>query len=223
MNKSIKILSMLLCLLFILCACGTKNTDSTVSDISSEASNNSTSDDTSNNDNVKECFEKILNNEQSFYCTNRETDMLLSDYQNFSKDVSYAYVDMDNDNTDELAIWLYSGDTLILRKEDTSVIGYLFGIKGMSTIFTDGCYLWQQGAGETYGCSRLEFTGKTYKEIELWRVENANSTSIAYYIDGKSVTEEELTSFNDGKEHQHIAWDSWSTLQAGFDYSTKLH
>ena len=141
---------------------------------------------------AKECFEKILNNEQSFYSNNKKTDVILSDYN--KKAWKYSYVDMDNDNIDELAIELEDGNVLILRIDGESVIGFEFGMRGMYQINIDGSFLWNQNSGNTYGCSRLEFTGKTYKTIELWRVENNESGSTAYYIDGTVATKEEFDS-----------------------------
>lgn len=88
------------------------------------------------------------------------------------------------------------------------VIGFEFGHRAMTTIFTDGCFLWNQNTGNTYGCSRLEFTGKTYKTIELWRVENNESGFTTYYINGKTATKAEFESLNNENEHQHIKWNS---------------
>ena len=45
---------------------------------------------------------------------------------------------MDDDNIDELAIMFEDGSILILRKDGTSVIGFNFGLRGMSEISTDG-------------------------------------------------------------------------------------
>ncbi len=151
-------------------------------------------------------FEKILNNEQSFYSTNKKADVILSDYN--KKVWKYSYVDMDNDNIDELAIELESGDILILRIDVESVIGFEFGMRGMYQINTDGSFLWNENTGNTYGCSRLEFTGKTYKTIELWRVENNESGFTAYYIDGKTATKEEADSLI---VPPSINWNSFST------------
>ena len=163
---------------------------------------------TKNESNIssKECFEKILNNEQSFYSTDKKTDILLSDYN--LKALSYSYVDMDNDNIDELVIELETFDILILRIDGESVIGFEIGHRAMASIFTDGSFLWNQNSGNTYGCSRLEFTGKTYKAIELWRVENNESGFTTYYINGKTATKAEFESLNNENEHQHIKWNS---------------
>ncbi len=140
----------------------------------------------------RDIFEKILNNEQSFYSTNKKADVILSDYN--KKAWKYSYVDMDNDNIDELAIELESGDVLILKIDGESIIGFEFSMRAMYQINTDGSFLWNENTGNTYGCSRLKFTGKTYKDIELWRVENSESGSTTYYIDGKTATKEEVDS-----------------------------
>lgn len=158
---------------------------------------------------IEEHFEKILNNEQSFYSTNKETDILLSDYN--LEACQYSVVDMDNDNIDELAISLYGGNTLILRIDGESVIGFEFGMRAMSQIFTDGSFLWNANNGNTQGCSRLEFTGKTYNTIELHRIETNESGSTSFYIDGKIATIGELRSLYYGKDLQYINWIPFST------------
>ena len=154
----------------------------------------------------RDIFEKILNNEQSFYSNNKKTDVILSDYN--KKAWKYSHVDMDSDNVDELAIELKDGNVLILRIDGESVIGFEFGMRGMYQINIDGSFLWNQNSGNTYGCSKLEFTGKTYKTIELWRVENNESGSTTYYIDGKTATKEEFASLS---VPTSIKWYSLST------------
>lgn len=158
----------------------------------------------SNNISAKECYEKILKNEQTFYSVVRETDLFLSDYN--KKAWRYSFVDMDGDNIDELAIMFEDSSVLILRKDSASVIGFDFGHRGMAQIFTDGSFLWNQDSGNTYGCSKLEFSGKTYKTIELWRVENKDSSSAAYYIDGNIATKEELDSLNQKNNPEYTNW-----------------
>ncbi len=197
MNKLIKNIVLLLSfslLMFSLVACNQDNSSSKL---------------TLGNNTVKECFEKILNNEQVFYSTNKETDIILSDYN--KKIWQYSFVDMDTDNIDELVIMFEDGSVLLLRKDGTSVIGFDFGIKGMSQIYTDGSFLWNQDSGNTYGCSKLEFTGKTYKTIEMWRVENNDAGSVAYYIDGNAATKEEFDSLNDENKPQSVNWNLLST------------
>ena len=154
----------------------------------------------------KERFEKILNNEQDFYLAYDKTNIFLSDYN--KKAWKYSYVDMNSDNIDELAIELEDGNVLILRIDGESVIGFEFGMRGMYQINIDGSFLWNQNSGNTYGCSKLEFTGKTYKTIELWRVENNESGSTTYYIDGKTATKEEFASLS---VPTSIKWYSLST------------
>ena len=155
---------------------------------------------------AKEYFEKVLNNEQSFYSTSKKADVVLSDYN--KKAYKYSYVDMDNDNINELAIELEDGNVLILRIDGESVIGFEFNMRAMYQINIDGSFYWNKNSGNTYGCSKLEFTDKTYKTIELWRVENNESGSTTYYINGKTATKEELDSLS---KPPSIKWYSLST------------
>ena len=159
--KKISILFLLL--LFLLTACGQNNSSSNLA---------------LNNNTTKDCYEKILNNEEVFYSTIDETDILLSDYN--KKVWQYSFIDMDADNTDELAIMFEDGSVLLLRKSNTSAVGFYFGNRGMTEIYTNGAFLWNEDEGNTYGCSKLEFDDKTCNTIELWRVENNDLGSAVY-------------------------------------------
>lgn len=188
-----KIIVLLFSLIFVLTSCKQINASSELS---------------LNNNTTKECYERILKNEQAFYSIIKETDIILLDYN--KKVWQYSFVDMDTDNIDELAIMFEDGSILILRKDGTSVIGFDFGLRGMSQIYTDGSFLWNEDEGNTYGCSRLEFTGKTYKTVELWRVENNDLGSAVYYINGKIATKEEFDSLNKKNNPIRTDWKLWS-------------
>lgn len=184
-----KIIVLLFSLIFVLTSCKQINASSELS---------------LNNNTTKECYERILKNEQAFYSIIKETDIILLDYN--KKVWQYSFVDMDTDNIDELAIMFEDGSILILRKDGTSVIGFDFGLRGMSQIYTDGSFLWNEDEGNTYGCSKLEFDDKTCNTIELWRVENNDLGSAVYYINGKIATKEEFDSLNEKNNPQSINW-----------------
>lgn len=162
---------------------------------------------TLDNNIAKECYEKILKSEQAFYSDVNEANTVLSDY---NKKVSqYSFVDMDADNIDELAIMFEDGSILLIKKDGADVIGFNFGVRGMTQIYTDGSFLWNQDSGNCYGCSKLEFADKTYTTVELWRVENDAPDQSTYYINGKAVTEKEFDAFTKKSSQTSTQWNLW--------------
>lgn len=152
-------------------------------------------------------LQAVLENKQAFY-----------DYENSAKNISsygrdvwqYAVVDMDGDQTDELAAMFTDGSILILRIDGNLVRGYSFGLHAMYRINTDGTYFWNADAGETYGCDRLEFNGNDYKTVQLYRVEKNASGVVVYYINGEPVSESvfQEVSLTQGNKTS-VSWISW--------------
>ncbi len=186
-----KITILFLLLIFILSGCNQTNSESSAE--------------------LTELFVSLLQNQQSFYSINRKTDCFLSDY---NKSIwKYSTVDMDSDKDPELAIMFEDGNILILRKDSASIFGYDFGIHSMYQINDDGSFLWNGDTGNVYGCSVVEFSGDQYKTVELWRVENDESDSTAYYVNEKPVSKEEFETVSLESDAKSINWALWTEFQ----------
>lgn len=152
-------------------------------------------------------FLLILENKQAFYSADEEKDITLSDY---NKNVwQYACVDMNNDNRDELAIMFEDGNILILKNNGTSTTGFQFGLNSMYQINKDGSFLWNDNAGNTYGCSTLKFKENQYETVELWRVENNGAGLTAYYINNKLVPKSDFNALSEKRNEKGIEWTLW--------------
>ena len=126
----------------------------------------------------------------------------------------YTLVDMDGDDAPELVVQFRSLNyNVVIRKDGNRYYGYLFGIRAMQSIHTDGTFYWAGGAGYT-GCSRLKFNGETYETVELWRMDEDASHG-NYYVDGKAVTKEAYLAAT-AKAAPEVAWAEWDeSLSSG--------
>ena len=142
-------------------------------------------------------FAALLENQQKFRVASYAGDRnppayVLSNYLAKRRDSvqSYVILDMDENGEQELILKLGNeGDKLIISKNGDSYFGFFFSMRGMYRINTDGTFNWNTNAGKTYGCSKLQFTGSNYEEIELWRVETAEDGGVAYYVNEEIVSE----------------------------------
>ncbi len=159
---------------------------------------------------IAEPFLSILKNRQSFYSANRQANIPLSSYgKNIQK---FSMIDMDADNNQEVAVMFDDGNILILRKEGTSVFGFDFGLHAMYQINKDGSFLWNSDTGNTYGCSKLRFTGSKYETVELWRVENNESGSVMYYLNNNPVSKDDFESISVQSNRENINWNLWTDI-----------
>ena len=152
-------------------------------------------------------YVSIMDDEQTFVYDGKS--VLLSELLSQYDDVisRYAIVEMDGDNGLEFAVeFKKQAFILILKEEDGTCYGYLFSFRSMYRINTDGSFHWNSSAGD-YGCSRIQLSGGTWKDTDLWRVERDGNES-TYYVDGKEVSEAEFESLT-AETKNEVFWYEW--------------
>ncbi|MBQ4332590.1 MAG: hypothetical protein IJC33_02285 [Clostridia bacterium] len=162
-------------------------------------------------------FAALLENQQQFSVASYFGDSNplaynLSSYLAKQQDTirKYALLDMDGDGEQELILELdREEDKLIISKSGSSLYGYSFSLRGMYRIDCDGTFYWNSNAGKTYGCSKLQFAGSDYEEIELWRVEHGENDSYVCYVDDKAVSEDYFNSVT-AEEKDEVDWVQWT-------------
>lgn len=217
-----KLISLLLAgmVLVGLCGCNTASNTLEGADNSTATTTTTASQTTTANNqmplDIPKLFMPIINDQQSFCVADYHAQDGISHYylSNFLAERQdtikrYTLIDMDGDNQEELIMELErEEDKLIIRKDGSSFIGFRFGLRGMYRINLDGSFLWNTKAGKIFGCSKLQFNGNEYNEIELWRVElSTDNTTFEYFVDGKSVSEEYFNS--KAVESDEIVWHQW--------------
>ena len=152
-------------------------------------------------------YVSVADNEQTFMYDGKS--VLLSELLSQYDDVisRYAVVDFEGDGKPELAVEFNTQNfILVLWNEADTCYGYLFSFRNMYRINTDGSFHWNSSAGD-YGCSRIQLSGGTWKDTDLWRVERDGNDS-TYYVDGKKVSEAEFESLTAETEPE-VLWYEW--------------
>ena len=156
-------------------------------------------------------LEAVLNNRLCFLNESGEAVYL----KNFSYDakeeykskpIQYAYVDLDNENGNELVVDLAAGNAyLVLYDNGTSVYGYLFYGKELQNIKSDGTFMQSAGAKNIYYCN-MSFDKNNYTVNYL-----ATADSGSYEINGEHSWAWE---FEDYSEKQNNKKDvDWITTE----------
>ncbi len=115
----------------------------------------------------------VLNSETVF-TTENGTELYLKDYvygsdettDYYAEPYEYAFVDFDNDSTEELIADISLSHThyMVFHIVDTSVYGFLFGNRSLQSVKEDGAFLQTGGADVNYFC-KMEFNNNSYKII----------------------------------------------------------
>ena len=166
--------------------------------------------------NCQDILEAVLANEKLFI-TESGSAVYLKDYELFDEDnasfkassYSWAYVDFDDDQIDEMIINISKeiGIYLILHYNGHDVFGFQVTARTMSSIKTDGTFSGSNGADCTY-YFRLSFGNK---KLNYTKTAEYNTAENIYRVNGNAVTEDEIL--------QYIAeWDkkddiSWTHTQ----------
>ena len=156
---------------------------------------------------VPVALQPVVGNRQTF--TYQGKSVLLSDLlsQYDDKIGCYAVVDFEGDGKLELAVEFKTQNfILVLWNEADTCYGDLFSFRSMYRINTDGSFHWNSSAGD-YGCSRIQLSGGTWKDTELWRVERDGNES-TYYVDGKKVSAEEFEPLT-AETKNEVLWYEW--------------
>ena len=151
-----------------------------------------------------EMFRAAIDDEIKVYDTYVGTYTYLTSYTPYysktplceSEDLQYAYIDVDGDGVDELAIeYGYGRHILILRYYGDTVCVYHLG--NSITLLTSGRLSWSgtYSYGHVYGEKHIFFDGIKMRESSLWKVVNDGEPDAEYYICDKQVTEEELQKY----------------------------
>jgi len=170
------------------------------------------------NEEAREALQRVLEKEQTFTAktsvvSEKNTEQTLEKYHFQTIDNAYysfvpeqyAFVDMDNDNVDELVI-LDAKITyyLVLRYENKKVNGYNIAARSLIDLRTDGSFMTSSAAG-------ISSIGNMYFDGNECKVVNkavANDTEQEYFIDGKETDQETSKKyFDDWNENTtKIAW-----------------
>ncbi|SHI22660.1 hypothetical protein SAMN02745823_03620 [Sporobacter termitidis DSM 10068] len=166
-------------------------------------------------------YKAVLENKSEFYSTESKKNVLFDDflankeiYGIVFKPERFAILDMDGDKVPEVVIELQAGEFFeVLHYDKDSVKGYLYGIRQLGQLKADGTFSWSNSASN-WGYGKLSFEAAGDNKIDKTGYVDGdvnNSASTAYYVDNKSVTEDEFNSFSKKQDaKQDAPWHEFS-------------
>ena len=174
------------------------------------------------NDEAKETLQRVLEKEQTFTAktivfSDKTTEQTLEKYHFQTIDNAYysfvpeqyAFVDMDNDNIDELIILdAMMNYYLVLHYENEKVYGYNIGARSLIDLRTDGSFLTSSGAGIN-SIGNMCFDGIECKVINKAL---ANDNDQEYFIDGEKIDQETSKKYFDDW-NENTTKISWVTIK----------
>lgn len=152
----------------------------------------------------------VLQNKAEFFSTDAKKNLNInqlnqavsSDSSVSAKATKLAIVDLEDDGTPEVILWLVVNDNdyygfEVLRYQDGVVYGYTLSYRTFMDLKADGTFSFSSGASD-YGFGRVKFTEKAYSVDKISYCESnydsSNNQSISYFVDHKSATEEKFMS-----------------------------
>ena len=173
------------------------------------------------NQEAKEILTKVLQYKQTFTAktsviSDKTTEQTLDKYHFQTVDNAYdvfvpeqyAFVDMDNDNIDELVIFdSMMNYYLVLHYENEKVNGYRIDVRSLIDLRTDGSFMTSSGAGIN-SISNMCFDGSECKVIDKAL---ANDYDQEYFIDGKKTDQKTSKKYFDDW-NENTTKISWNTI-----------
>ena len=190
-----KLIAFFMCLVICVAFVGCNNTDN-------------------QNDEAREALQRVLENEQTF--TAQTTEYTLEKYHFQINDNAYyvfvpeqyAFVDMDNDNIDELVILdSMMNYYLVLHYENEKVNGYRIDVRSLIDLRTDGSFMTSSAAGIN-SIGNMCFDGSECKVINKAL---ANDYDQEYFIDGKKTDQKTSKKYFDDW-NENTTKISWNTI-----------
>ena len=173
------------------------------------------------NQEAKEILTKVLQYKQTFTAktsviSDKTTEQTLDKYHFQTVDNAYdvfvpeqyAFVDMDNDNIDELVIFdSMMNYYLVLHYENEKVNGYRIDVRSLIDLRTDGSFMTNSAAGIN-SISNMCFDGSECKVIDKAL---ANDYDQEYFIDGKKTDQKTSKKYFDDW-YENTTKISWNTI-----------
>ena len=117
-----------------------------------------------------------------------------------AKATKFAVIDLDNDGTKEVILWLtvngldYSASE-VLHYQSGVVYGYVMWYRSFNELKTDGTFTFSSGAMDS-GFGTIKFTDQTCSTDEIVYSESSydsnNNLTVSFFIDNKSATQDEF-------------------------------
>jgi len=159
---------------------------------------------------IAEAYKAVLQGNAEFFSVDANKNLSINQLNQAVSDDSsvtatatkFAIVDLDNDGTPEVVLWLnvnsdnYYGFE-VLRYQDGIIYGYTLWYRSFMDLKENGTFSFSSGAADS-GFGKINFSGNSCSIDEITYSESSydsnNNMSVSYFVDHESATEEEFLS-----------------------------
>lgn len=168
-------------------------------------------------------YKSVLHNKTHFFSTDSKKDLYISQLnQAISDDSSvkakatkFAVVDLDNNDTPEIVLWLsvnnneYFGFEVLSYRNEV-VYGYTIPYRAFMDLKSDGTFSFSSGAADN-GFGTITFSGKGYNinniSYSKSSYDSSNNQVISYFVNQEVSSEEDfLKAINEQSEKPGVTW-----------------
>lgn len=172
---------------------------------------------------IMETYKAVLQGNTEFFSTDANNNLNISQLNQAVSDDSnvtaiatkFAIVDLDNDGTSEVILWLtvnnddYYGCT-VLRYQNGVIYGYTLWYRSIMDLKANGTFSFSSGAADS-GFGTVTFTENTYTINKITYIESSydsnNNMRVSYFVNRESATEDEfLSAVNRQGEETDASW-----------------
>lgn len=168
-------------------------------------------------------FQSVLRGNTPFFSTDiaqslniNELNRAVSDDNSvITKAIKFAVVDLDNDGTPEVVLWLKVNENdifgfEILRQQGGQIYGYTLTYRSFMDLKQDGTFSFSSGATDN-GFGTIAFSDRDYTISEVAYSQSAydanNELTISYFINGQVASENEyLSATQQQNGKQPVSW-----------------
>lgn len=174
-------------------------------------------------ENSENGFQSVLQGNTPFFSSdiaqnlniNELNRAVSSDNSITTKAIKFAVVDLDNDGTSEVVLWLQVNENdafgfEILRQQGNQFYGYTLAYRAFMDLKQDGTFSFSSGAADS-GFGSIAFSDHAYTISEITYSQSAYNASneliISYFVRGQSASESEyLSAIQQQSEKQNVSW-----------------
>lgn len=213
MKRTISLILIISLLVCLLSGCRINGKDPSIStEINADEPASSSAETEEHQENADELLLSVLSGDAPVVMPGGAAEYL-SEYlraQNNAKLISYAFIDFDHDECNELVLQTSSDlyTYIILHRSGSDVFAFLFGARQLGELKADGSFLSSNGAAST-AYFTLRFNGGGY--ISTCEASGDYAASI-FETNGKPCSEQEFNDFADNWDRREDA--NWISLKA---------
>lgn len=173
-------------------------------------------------------YKDVMQNNANFYDTYANKSINLNQFisqrsdSSFSTGISkFAIIDLDQDGTVEVVLWLtYGGNDSsgfeILHDQDGAIDGYSLQYREFNQLKSDGTFSFSSDAADG-GFGTISFTATSYSIHKITYSQSSGNDSsgnlmLAYFVKNKSATQDEFNiAISNWEAQPNVTWYNYTS------------